>query len=406
MPGNDTHAIAADATAAALLPRSTVEKLNAWAENELEADDERAAIQDVEDAEEARPKPIDWLGWEGRTPSPRIWWIQDWLGPSPTLLSGAGGSGKSTIKQTISTSLAIGREYLAATTQPLRVLMWACEDDENEIVRRQDAICAHFGIERADLQGKLYIEPRQGFQNTLFDIAYGTATFTSEYHFLKQQVNDLNIDVVVLDNIGQVYGGNENDRHQVTVFVNGLHGMVRGRPFAPVLLGHVARTQGSEFAGSAAWENAVRMRWYLGHTLPDQKPDDDDGHDRDVVYLARRKANYTDKDWRRFRFRDGLFVPDEAQVRQFGNGYREEAATEAVLSAFTKLLATGIKPTDSKNATDYLPKQIVAKGFGQGHNRRELESAMHRLMAQGRLSRQEIGKYGNRTPKYGLVISP
>jgi RecA-family ATPase len=104
-------------------------------------------------------------------------------------------------------------------------------------------------------------------------------------------VNDLRVDVLVLDNIGRVYGGNESDRHQVTMFVNGALGMVRGRPFAPVFLGHVARSQGSEFSGSAAWENACRMRWYMARTLPDHKQDEDEPTDTGIVYLAKRKAN-------------------------------------------------------------------------------------------------------------------
>jgi RecA-family ATPase len=299
------------------------ERLNRWAENELQADAEREAIQSEpplavhskpanghdDSAQRERPEPIDWAKLQGKTPPPRVWWIQDWLTPAPTLCAGAGGSGKSLLWQTLGTALALGREFIGATTAPLRVLMWACEDDPDEIWRRQAAICAHFGIKIETLQGIMNVVPRLGCDNTLLDLTYGKPTFTPEYLLLREEVNDVKADVFVADNNRHIFGGNESDGHQVTMFVNGMNGMVRGRAFAPVLLGHTSRAAGSEFSGSAAWENACRMRLYLGPTLPDQKPEQDEPPDEDTMYLARRKANYTAKDWRRLKFVNGLWLP-------------------------------------------------------------------------------------------------
>ena len=249
---------------------------------------------------ESMREPIDWPKLNAEPP-PRCWWVQDWLSPTPTLLAGAGGKGKSTVMQTMLTALAANRSYLEAASVPdLRVLIWNCEDDENEIWRKQTAINSHFGLSMSDLEDRLYIVPRLGLENTMFQLSLGTPAFTPTFFQLREQVNDLGIDVLAVDNISQVYGG-MNDQHQVTQFVNAFAGIVRHRPFAPVLIGHIARSEGSEFSGAAAWENAVRMRWYLGSQLPDQKPDDDAAVDPDVIYLARRKANYTNKDFRRAR---------------------------------------------------------------------------------------------------------
>jgi hypothetical protein len=350
-----------------------------------------------------RSKPIDWLAWQNRTPPAREWWIQDWLSPAPTLCSGTGGIGKSLLWQTIGTSLAMGREFLAPTTRPLRVLLWMCEDDENEIVRRQDAICAHFGIERTELAGRLHVEPRLGYDNTLIDVAFGKPTFTPTFLELREQVNDLAVDVLVLDNIGQIYGCSENDRHQVTVFVSGLQGIVRGRLFAPVLLGHVSRAQGSEFSGSAAWENTSRMRWYMGTSLPDQKPDEDEPVETDIVYLAKRKANYTERDYRRLTYQRGLLLPESIGGPRFDAGHRNDLAERIVLKALLKLKEAGIYATDGKSSPDYLPKQILEKCYAEGHNKKELTAAMNRLIGTGKLKRDVVGEYGNRTPRKGLV---
>jgi len=173
------------------------ERLNEWAQDQIEGDDERAAIQHVE----GRPQPIPWAALKNLAPPPRSWWIQDWLGPAqPTLCSGAGGIGKSILWQTIGTALALGKEYIGPTVKPLHVLMWACEDQHEEIWRRQVAICEYFDVGIETLQGKLSIVPRFGFDNTLFDLAFGKPTFTPEFLLLREEVNDQKADVLVLDN--------------------------------------------------------------------------------------------------------------------------------------------------------------------------------------------------------------
>jgi hypothetical protein len=351
------------------------------------------------------PAPIDWAGLKG-SPPPRTWWLQDWLTPAPTMLAGGGGIGKSLMIQTTATALTSGVRYFTDAVASLRVLIWSCEDDHDEIWRRQEAICRHLGIELADLAGKLTIVPRVGHENTLLDLVFGKPTFTPLLLELREQVNDLHADILVLDNLGQVYGGNESDRHQATLFVNGVHGIVRGRPFAPIFCGHVARTQGSEYSGSAAWENACRMRWYLGRHLPDQRPEDDIEGDPEVVYLAKRKANYTSRDFRKFRYSDGLFLPEDVEGVRFDQANRNDIAERVVLKALGRLRTAGINATDGVTSPDYLPKQVVAKGYAEDHTKQELAAAMNRLMGAGRLKREIVGKYSSRAPRYGLVEVP
>lgn len=356
------------------------------------------------DGAESMREPIDWPKLTG-DPPPRSWWIQDWLAPNPMLFSGAGGKGKTTVAQAVATALVTNRSYLEEPrVRDLRALIWNCEDDESEIWRKQASINAHFDLSMDDIEDRLYIVARLGLENTMFQLTMGTPQFTPTFYQLREQVNDLGIDVLILDNINQIYGG-LNDQHQVTQFVNAFAGLVRNRPFAPILLGHIARSEGSEFSGPAAWENAVRMRWYLGSQLPDQKSDDEEAADPDVVYLAKRKANYTNKDYRRLRFKGGLFVPDQPEGGiQLSLVMRSESADAVVLSAFPKLITAGMQPSDKAQSGDYLPKQIIALGYHQDHTKAELAKAMHRLMGSGRLRRIEIGKYSNRNPKYGLAI--
>jgi RecA-family ATPase len=346
---------------------------------------------------------MDWRSYKDRTPPPRSWWIQDWLGPHPTLCSGTGGIGKSLLWQTISTALARGIEFIGATAAPLQVLMWACEDDRDEIWRRQVAICTHFKIAIEELEGKLTVVPRYGYDNTLLDLVYGQPTFTPQYHLLCEQARDLKADVLVLDNNAQTFGGHESERHQVTMFVNGIHGIGQGRPFAAALLGHTARAAGSEYSGSAAWENACRMRWYMGTTLPDQKPEEDEPATDGVIYLAKRKANYTDKDWRKLKFAHGLWLPEQYAGRRFDAAQRDDIAEAVALKGLAKLKAVGIHATDGKTSPDYLPRQLVAKRLNEGYSTKELAGAMNRLMGDGKLKRGVVGKDSSRHDRMGLI---
>jgi hypothetical protein len=361
----------------------------------------RAALASPREA----PQPMDWRALKGRTAPPRVWWIQDWLTPAPTLCAGGGGSGKSLLWQTLCTALALGREFIAAAAAPLRVIMLACEDDRDELWRRQAAICAYFDVPIESIADILTLVPRYGCDNTLFAMAYGQPTFTPEFLLLREQVNDLRADVLVADNNAHTFGANESDRHQVTMFVNGTNGIVRGRPFAPVFLGHTSRAQGSEYSGSAAWENACRMRMYLGPTLPDQKPEEEDEPpDEDTMYLARRKVNYAAKDWRRLKFERGLWVPEHYAGQRFDAAARNDLAERIVLKGFVRLKGAGITASDGKNSPDFLPRQILEKGYAEGHTRKELAAAMNRLIGAGKLKRGEVGKYSNRSPRFGLVI--
>jgi hypothetical protein len=76
-----------------------------------------------------------------------------------------------------------------------------------------------------------------------------------------------------------------------------------------------------------------------------------------------------------------------------------------VLAAIPRLLAAGLQPSNAQNANDYLPKQIIAKGYAQDHSRKSSQGPMNRLMGRGRLKRQIVGKYSNRTDRFGLVLT-
>ena len=351
-------------------------------------------------------KPINWSELADKEPPERRWAIREWLGFGHiSLLIGRGSIGKSLLAQQIASALALGQPFIDDVLGPLRVLYWACEDDHDELWRRQTRIAAWLDAGLDAFTDNLFIAPRLGLENTLASTEYGRLLYTPVLEQLREQAMDLRADVVILDNVAHLYGGNENDRPSVTAFQNSLTGALAG--LATLLLGHPSRSPNSEFSGSSAWENAARTRLYLGDKLPDQKGDPDEEPADDVRYLARRKANYSSRDWRRFNYANGVLVPEDIDPRGgIVAEIRERNAEKALLDGVQRLKEIGQHPTDGTTSPRFLPRLMAEFKLSQGISRPELADAMRRLILAGKLRRAQVGRReGNRAVIYGLEIA-
>lgn len=358
--------------------------------------------------ERPRPNPethsLDWPRLAGLEPPPRKWAIQGWIGYGhTTLLVGSGGIGKTLIAQQIGSALALGKQFIEQIERPQRVLMWACEDDHDELWRRQINIAHYFQAGLEEFQDNFRLVPRHGQQNALCVTDFGKLAFTPLIAELTAQANDFEAEVVVLDNVAQLYGAGENDRYAVTAFLNNLSGALEGR--AILLLAHPSRSAGSEFSGSGAWENVARTRLYLGAKLPDEPADPEREPNADERYLCRRKANYSNKDWRRFTYQAGALVPEAIDNAGGLIGHlREQAADRIILEAIPKLRAMGVYGSEGQRSPQYLPRLILDYKLGNGQSKSDLASAMRKLMVDGKLTKAVIGRNANRTERLALVI--
>ncbi len=356
--------------------------------------------------------PIDFAAAEdqGRPPA-REWWVDDWLMPGPTLLAAAGGMGKSLVMTMLGATLSLGRDYFAKCNGPRTVLYWACEDDAEECLRRVWAAAEHLEIPISALT-RFHVVSRVGLDNALIRYERGRPTFTVAFDQLRHQADELRADVVILDNNAHTFGGNFMDRGEVTHFVSAVAGMHANRKIATILLHHVARSIGSEFSDSAAWENAVRMRWWITDKAPD-RPEDEDGeqhtNDSSIRYLARRKANYSGRDIRRLHFERGAMVAEQTESGVVDVGLirsiRSRRAESAVLHGMARCKAMNVDVTDGRTSPSFLPRVLMEHKLADGLTKSELADAMRRLMAAGTIRRQVVGMYGNRSPRYGLVAS-
>lgn len=351
-------------------------------------------------------RTIDWLDVAKNPPQPREWAVQGWLAVgSMAILAGRGGIGKTLVMQQLASCLSIGRKFLGNIERPVKALQWCAEDDADELKRRQIAIAQWLSVPIGIFQNSLYVEPLAGVDCALAELHNGNLRLTKEAKRLWEQINDLSIGVFMLDNIAHLYGGNENDRHQVTLFMNALTGMCLRANCAGILAGHPAKSTESEFSGSTAWENAVRTRFYLSRTPPDMDEKDAEP-DSDVRYMAKRKANYSSLDCLRLTYFDGVLRPDETNINDSPliRGIVDNKARSVVLSAVSKLAEMSQFGAPNSQASNFLPKLIRKYQLAQGIHPAEIERSMRQLMVDGKLIIGVVGRYANRTERMGLVI--
>ena len=365
------------------------------------------APESTETAETATTRaPLAWGVLGQSEPPERQWAIPGWLGIGyMTLLAGAGGVGKTLLAQQLASSLATGDPFLHQPDKPLKVLLWAGEDDANELWRRQWQIARGNARLLTEYAPNLIVESFAGKDCTLVETIYGKLISTPMLQELQEQVADYQADVVILDNVARLYGGDENNRHQVTTFVNLASGACNAHhATAQLLLSHPAKVAGSEYAGSTAWEAAVRSRWFFGRTMPD---DDTPPVDDSIRFLSRRKSNYSGLDCVKMDFDPALHILriDTGEAVDNRRTLHPARARNMVVDAVNKLAAQNDHASERKRAQNFLIRTMVDRGWASGNHEKALEQALWGLLDDGIVVKMTVGKYANRAPKEGLVCT-
>lgn len=352
---------------------------------------------------------LDFAALAGLTPPPRRWIVNDWIPRGHvTLLAGAGGVGKSLLCQQLATAVACGMNFIDYIHDPGPVLGLFCEDDRDEIWRRQEAVCRHWRIPMDQLTGRLYIDARAGKMNalTLVDRRDSTLGPSLLQSILREKLDEIGeTRLLILDNVGQMYNAGdaaESDRAKVTAFANMLTGIAQDYDCGILLLTHPAKAEGSTYSGSTAWENAVRSRLMLKRQDP-TNPDS-------PLLLTREKSNYARIGgdivlrWEKgaYKMVDGRLTPTEEAELENTNRAHETA----VIRALRFLTSRKITTSEGSRAANYLPKMLSEYSQLDGMNEDQAAAAMRRLIAQGRLiPKSELWRNDRRQSVLGLAIA-
>lgn len=336
----------------------------------------------------------------------RLWIVPGWLpAAAVTLHYAGGGEGKTLLAQQLMTSTATGTPWLGLEVRRCRSMGLFCEDDAEEMHRRQDAICRSYGLELRDLANMRWSCP-VGDDNTLLRFeADGTPVMTDRFADFVAQAKVFLPELVVLDVAADLFGGNENVRQQVSSFLKFcLGGLARDLGAAVLLNAHPSRagiSSGDMDGGSTGWNGGARSRWALVTPREEGEPVDETAR-----VLTKRKANYSTRgDEIRLRFREGVLERDGG----LGSGMvasLDRRNCEAVfLDLLARLATTGLRASASRNAGNYAPRLFSERSDRKGFTRRDFERAMGALFSAGAIKVEPYGRPSDRT-EHVVQVTP
>jgi len=302
-----------------------------------------------------------------------------------SLLSGDGGLGKSLLMQQLMTSAATGQDWLGLKTRKCKVFGLFCEDDNNELWRRQNAICESLSITLEACFNMQWLSG-DGIDPVLMEFGNSDAGKpTPLFDELLDYLEWWEAELVIIDTAADTFAGNEISRIQVRNFINRALRVMTSKLGATIILtSHPSRagmSDGSGLSGSTAWNNSVRSRLYL--TRPEGEKNNN------VRLLQMKKSNYgTTEPEIRIVWQNGVFNAVENNIG-LNPQDRDRNDEVAYLFALTKLHERGQRPLVHPNQASYGPKLMKTMQETKGVSESRLEGAQNRLMDGGVISNVE-----------------
>jgi|SRR5579884_334097 len=345
-------------------------------------------------ASSARPRPAEPFGafspaeWYLKDPPPYDWMVEGCLLRGTVgMLSGDGGIGKSLLMQQLLTAAAIGKDWLGLKTQKCKGFGFFCEDDKDELHRRQARINEHYDCEYPDVE-TLYVS-RVGMENVLveFDRRTDRALPTPLWDQLRTAVLDFGAQLVVIDTIADAYGGNEIVRNQVRRFITELRRLAVQIQGCVILTAHPSlqgMNNGTGLSGSTAWNNSVRSRLYL--TKPRKKEEDqfeeEDGTNERILKTMKNNQG-PGHGILPLIWENGVFVrnmPSEV------SGLVGSVAIESyVFDRVMDLTKSGTRMSPDRFSRTYVTRAVEAGSRSRRYSFNDLDAAKDRLLEKGRL---------------------
>lgn len=313
----------------------------------------------------------------------RRWIVPQWLPVRQVTLNYAdGGIGKTLLGMQLMAATALGAPWCGLDVEQCPSVGLFSEDDETEIHIRMEAVRASYGVAFTDMADVHPIDAT-GADNILAHFDGNHMTPTARFLQLRECALDTKARLVMIDTAATTFGGNENDRSQVTQYVGTLlTSLAHDIDGAVLLNAHPSRSgmaSGSLDSGSTGWSNSARSRWSM------TRPEGEDGKpvlDSAERILTRRKSNAAAVgDTITLTWENGVFRAQEAPAA-FGQGNRKDAAEAAFLAA----LRASPRPvfTDPRTS-NYAPRVFHMTPYGADFRVPELAEAMRNLMGRGRV---------------------
>ncbi len=343
--------------------------------------------------------------WIDKVPEPTKWVAEGYIPEGVvTVLSSAGGRGKTMLTLQLMISVASGTDFLGYKVEQGHVAGLLCEDSDNELHRRTKNICNQLDIDFKSIAHRMHIRSAVGQDVTLGDGKEPTKDLKSIDKYIKSNPE---MKLLVLDGVSHLFTGNENERSAVTRFINGLNGLAYESEIAIVLIAHESKGSATNdthaASGSTAWLNTPRSALKLDFgegDKPKRSQKSKSGADSKIRVITHIKINPSESGPLpplTCLFDRGVFTP-------LSNNPKRVADCKTYVQAKSKeLIKAGYNLSSSENAGNYIAKELQQKQTDTDYSRAEIKAAV--AVLEGPWLQLEEYKSGNRTirKRYALV---
>jgi RecA-family ATPase len=281
------------------------------------------------------------------------------------------------------------------------VIFVSAEDEVEELHRRLDRMTP-----RLETLGRLTIAPLAGKDAVLAapmgrdGLLHPTPLFAALKHIIEKHRPDL----LILDTLADLFGGDEIKKVHARQFIALLRGLALDFNTTVLLLSHPSQaglSSGSGMSGNTAWNNSVRSRLYLERRINRLDGSEDD---RDIRVLTTKKSNRAASGGQIVvRYSNGIFVREKGcdlDVRDLNQ--HSERVFLSLLAQFERDGRTVSDRTSSAYAPAVFSKHPNSEGIAKG----AFQKAMDRLFASGRIKIEEVGPPSRRTRKIAIANAP
>lgn len=204
---------------------------------------------------------------------PRPWLLGTYiLRGAVTVVSAAGGTGKSVLLLTWAAAMASGKQLVGpAPHKRMKVAVWSGEDNAGEMQRRMTAVIERHGV---DPSGYLFIETSKERNMTL--VTEGERGALKVHHervdLAIQHLKDAGVDVLIVDPMVSLHGVNENSNAHMDTVMDCLIRIAEEADVAVAVVHHVGKgslrdDSKSDPADAARGASAIINRARIGLAL-------------------------------------------------------------------------------------------------------------------------------------------
>lgn len=317
---------------------------------------------------------------------PKQSWLVENLIPEAnvTILSGDGATGKSLLALQLAIATATGGMWIGYKPTPGRVLFVSAEDELGELHRRLDQIVPDL----ASLT-RLVLVPLAGKDAVLAAPTGrdGLLKPTPVFEALRQTIMQHQPNVLILDTLADLFGGDEIKKIHARQFIGQLRGLALEFNLTILLLSHPSQagmTSGSGTSGNTAWNNSVRSRLYFERRVNKFDGGEDDA---DIRVLTTKKANRAASGGKIVvRYDNGQFVREKGCDLNTRDLNRQ--ADNVFIALLTQFTVEGRCVSPSTSST-YAPSTFAKHPKAEGISKAAFQKAMDRLLGEG-LIRVEV----------------